>query len=33
MTRLFYEKFVPADDLLAPLFANMSPEHPQHVAA
>ncbi len=33
MTRLFYEKFVPADDLLGPLFANMSPEHPQRVAA
>jgi CDGSH-type Zn-finger protein/truncated hemoglobin YjbI len=33
MTRLFYEKFVPTDDLLAPLFANMSPEHPQRVAA
>jgi CDGSH-type Zn-finger protein/truncated hemoglobin YjbI/ferredoxin len=32
MTRLFYEKFVPADDLLAPLFANMSPDHPQRVA-
>ena len=33
MTRLFYEKCVPADDLLGPLFANMSPEHPQRVAA
>ena len=33
MTRLFYEKLVPADDLLGPLFANMSPEHPQRVAA
>jgi len=33
MTRLFYEKFVPADDLLGALFANMSPEHPQRVAA
>ncbi len=32
MTRLFYEKFVPADDLLAPLFANMSVDHPQRVA-
>jgi truncated hemoglobin YjbI len=32
MTRLFYEKFVPADDLLAPLFANMSADHPQRVA-
>lgn len=25
MMRLFYEKFVPADDLLAPVFANMQP--------
>ncbi len=33
MTRLFYEKFVPADDLLAPLFAEMSADHPQRVAA
>jgi CDGSH-type Zn-finger protein/truncated hemoglobin YjbI len=32
MTRLFYEKFVPADDLLAPLFADMSADHPQRVA-
>jgi truncated hemoglobin YjbI len=32
MTRLFYEKFVPADDLLAPLFATMSADHPQRVA-
>ncbi|MBV8750004.1 MAG: CDGSH iron-sulfur domain-containing protein [Candidatus Eremiobacteraeota bacterium] len=32
MTRLFYEKFVPADDLLAPLFAEMSADHPQRVA-
>jgi CDGSH-type Zn-finger protein/truncated hemoglobin YjbI len=32
MMRLFYEKFVPADDLLAPLFANMSADHPQRVA-
>lgn len=32
MTRLFYEKFVPADDLLAPLFARMSPDHPERVA-
>ena len=28
MTRLFYEKHVPEDPLLAPLFANMSPDHP-----
>ncbi len=32
MTRLFYEKYVPQDPLLAPLFANMSPDHPQRVA-
>jgi CDGSH-type Zn-finger protein/truncated hemoglobin YjbI len=32
MTRLFYEKFVPADDLLASLFAGMSADHPQRVA-
>jgi CDGSH-type Zn-finger protein/truncated hemoglobin YjbI len=32
MTRIFYEKYVPADPLLAPLFADMSPDHPQRVA-
>ena len=32
MTRLFYEKHVPQDRLLAPLFANMSADHPQRVA-
>jgi CDGSH-type Zn-finger protein/truncated hemoglobin YjbI/ferredoxin len=32
MTRLFYEKFVPEDPLLAPLFADMSPDHPERVA-
>jgi truncated hemoglobin YjbI/CDGSH-type Zn-finger protein len=32
MTRIFYEKHVPADPLLAPLFANMAAEHPQRVA-
>jgi CDGSH-type Zn-finger protein/truncated hemoglobin YjbI len=32
MTRLFYEKYVPADPLLAPIFANMSADHPQRVA-
>jgi truncated hemoglobin YjbI len=32
MTRIFYEKYVPQDELLAPLFANMSPDHPQRVA-
>jgi CDGSH-type Zn-finger protein/truncated hemoglobin YjbI len=29
MTRLLYAKHVPADDLLAPLFAAMPPEQPQ----
>jgi truncated hemoglobin YjbI len=33
MTRLFYEKYVPEDPLLAPVFGEMSPEHPQRVAA
>jgi CDGSH-type Zn-finger protein/truncated hemoglobin YjbI/ferredoxin len=33
MTRLFYEKYVPEDALLAPLFANMSTDHPERVAA
>ncbi|HEY3632881.1 MAG TPA: CDGSH iron-sulfur domain-containing protein [Jatrophihabitantaceae bacterium] len=33
MTRLFYGKYVPADPLLAPLFASMSPDHPERVAA
>jgi CDGSH-type Zn-finger protein/truncated hemoglobin YjbI len=32
MTRLFYEKHVPQDQLLAPLFENMSADHPQRVA-
>jgi CDGSH-type Zn-finger protein/truncated hemoglobin YjbI len=32
MTRIFYEKHVPADPLLAPLFANMAPDHPMRVA-
>jgi len=32
MTRLLYEKHVPADDLLAPLFAAMPPDHPQRAA-
>ncbi|MDQ2759811.1 MAG: CDGSH iron-sulfur domain-containing protein [Actinomycetota bacterium] len=32
MTRLFYEKHVPQDPLLGPLFANMSADHPQRVA-
>ena len=32
MTRLFYEKHVPDDPMLGPLFANMSADHPQRVA-
>jgi CDGSH-type Zn-finger protein/truncated hemoglobin YjbI len=32
MTRIFYEKYVPQEPLLAPLFANMSADHPQRVA-
>ena len=32
MTRLFYEKYVPNDPMLAPIFANMSADHPQRVA-
>jgi truncated hemoglobin YjbI len=32
MTRIFYEKHVPQDPLLAPLFASMSPDHPVRVA-
>jgi len=32
MTRLFYEKYVPQDPLLAPLFATMSADHPERVA-
>jgi truncated hemoglobin YjbI len=33
MTRLLYEKLVPADDLLAPLFATMNPQGPRAEAA
>jgi truncated hemoglobin YjbI len=33
LTRLLYEKLVPADDLLAPLFATMKPGDPQREAA
>jgi CDGSH-type Zn-finger protein/truncated hemoglobin YjbI len=32
MTRIFYERYVPEDPLLAPLFATMSPDHPERVA-
>jgi CDGSH-type Zn-finger protein/truncated hemoglobin YjbI len=33
MTRIFYSKYVPQDDLVGPLFARMSPDHPERVAA
>jgi truncated hemoglobin YjbI len=33
MTKLFYGKYVPDDPLLGPLFAKMSPDHPERVAA
>jgi CDGSH-type Zn-finger protein/truncated hemoglobin YjbI len=33
VTRLFYDKYVPQEPLLQPLFANMSPDHPERVAA
>jgi len=33
LTRLLYERHVPADDLLAPLFATMPPDQPQREAA
>jgi CDGSH-type Zn-finger protein len=32
MTRLFYEKYVPDDPALAPIFARMSVDHPERVA-
>src|SRR5436190_1990995 len=32
MTRLFYEQYVPDDPLLAPVFANIGPDHPERVA-
>lgn len=32
LTRIFYEKYVPYDELLAPLFAHMAPDHPERVA-
>jgi len=32
MTRLFYEKHAPADQLLAPLLANLGPGQPQRLA-
>ncbi len=33
LTRVFYGKYIPADTLVGPLFANMSPDHPERVAA
>jgi truncated hemoglobin YjbI len=33
MTRIFYTKYVPQDPIVGPLFANMSPDHPERVAA
>jgi len=33
MTRTFYSRYVPDDPLIGPLFAEMSPDHPERVAA
>jgi CDGSH-type Zn-finger protein/truncated hemoglobin YjbI len=33
LTRRFYETHIPQDPLLAPLFARMSPDHPERVTA
>jgi len=33
VTRLFYERHIPQDELLAPLFSRMEPDHPERVAA
>jgi len=33
MTRIFYGKYVPEEPLLSPLFASMSPDHPERVAS
>lgn len=33
MTRIFYGRHVAADPLIGPLFASMSPDHPERVAA
>ena len=32
LTSIFYEKYVPQDELLAPLFVEMAPDHPERVA-
>jgi CDGSH-type Zn-finger protein/truncated hemoglobin YjbI len=33
MTRYFYEKLIPEEPLLAPVFANMAADHPERVAS
>jgi CDGSH-type Zn-finger protein/truncated hemoglobin YjbI len=33
MTHLFYDKYVPQEPLLEPLFGHMSPDHPERVAS
>jgi CDGSH-type Zn-finger protein/truncated hemoglobin YjbI len=33
MTHLFYDKYIPQEPLLRPLFVGMSPDHPERVAA
>ena len=33
MTHIFYDKYVPQEPLLQQLFGNMSPDHPERVAA
>jgi CDGSH-type Zn-finger protein/truncated hemoglobin YjbI len=33
LSHIFYEKYVPQDPLVGPLFARMSPDHPERVAA
>lgn len=33
MTKIFYGRHVPEDPLIGPLFADMSPDHPERVAA
>ncbi|WP_163508483.1 group II truncated hemoglobin [Fodinicola acaciae] len=32
MTTIFYQKYVPADELVGPLFAHMAEDHPRRVA-
>ena len=33
MTHLFYDKYIPQEPLLRPLFVEMAPDHPERVAA